>query len=177
MSSLSSKRGTKRGIDTTKSVSLANLFDGMEEYVPEKEDEKAKAGLLIWDVVNNIQSKKGGRLTEEEIGKAYAPFIINMALSNQQDTVLLANEMNSRWSLPPIMQYHFYYHSVSRRFRGGTWNKAEKGEDDKIELIKKIYQYNNIKAKEAVTMFNLIEENQNSNVWNELREMVSEGGI
>lgn len=74
----------------------------------------------------------------EDVEKQYNPFIINRGFSYFQDTILHANEMNQRHSLPKDAQYKYYMHSLRSRSRFSKWFKAEKS--DTLDLIQKHYQ-------------------------------------
>lgn len=81
----------------------------------------------------------------EDEEKAYSPFMINRGLSYFQDTVLLANEMNTSSHLDHRMQYDFLRSAVRSRKRFSKWMK--KTVPAKIEVIKEFYGYSDAKAE------------------------------
>lgn len=108
-----------------------------------------------FDYVNAIHYTKEN-LCDDEIGeKQYNPFIVNKALSFGADTVIYANEMNSRSHLEKRLQFDFLINITRPRKRFNKWIKAEKVEN--IELVKEYYNYNTEKALEA--MKNLTADN------------------
>lgn len=82
----------------------------------------------------------------------YLPYIINKAFSNEYDSVMLANEMNTHWRLDNQLQFDFYYHGLSRRNRYGKWFKADKTVHEDLEAVKEFYGYSNQKANEVLSI-------------------------
>lgn len=97
--------------------------------------------------LNAINQTKENLVTDDT--NDYNPYVINHCMSHQ-DTVLLANEMNIRANLPPVIVNKFYIYSVKKRKRFSKWYKSQKISD--IELIQKVYKYNMIKAKQALAL-------------------------
>lgn len=99
--------------------------------------------LSPFDITSNINEKKG-LLDIAETG--YEPYMVNRVLSNTQDSVFFANEMNTCWGLPKDMQYAFLYHGLPKKKRFGKWHKNQ---DDKEELavIQEFFGYSRQKAK------------------------------
>lgn len=107
-----------------------------------------------FDYVNSInQSKKDimtGTENDDLAEKGYDPFITNRSLSNFNDTVQLANEMNRLHHLDKRMQFHFLLNTVRPRKRFAKWAKKEKSGD--VDLVKQFYGYNDVKARQALTI-------------------------
>jgi len=141
---------------------MINL-DG-EEIVEKKEEEYKISKMSPFDYVNAIHYTKEN-LCEDEWGeKQYNPFIVNKALSFGVDTVIPANEMNSRPHLEKRLQFDFLINIVRSKKRFNKWIKAEKVED--LELIKKYYNYNTQKALDVLNILkpediNYIKEKMN----------------
>ncbi len=97
-----------------------------------------------------LQSKKQlivDDLTERE----YQPFLVNRALSQHNDCVMYANEMNRRHHLDKKMQNDFLLNTVRSMKRPfAKWAKAEKNDD--LECIKLAYGLSNSKAREALRL-------------------------
>ena len=126
--------------------------------------------LTPFDIVNIIYLKER-ELTEEEIDLWYNAYIINRALSNNLDTIFLANEMNLNWQLSKRMQFHFFYYAVDKRKRYGKWHKkAIDAEEEKLQLIKDCYGYSITKAMEILP---LIEQQKG---WKQLKAEMEKGG-
>jgi hypothetical protein len=82
--------------------------------------------------------------------KAYAPFMINRSLSYFNDTVLMANEMNTKHHLDNKLQYAFLINIVRKRKRFSKWNKPELEND--IDVVKEYYGYSNEKARQVLPL-------------------------
>ena len=98
-----------------------------------------------FDYVKAIESK-----TQVNDMSGYVPYLANHSLSNHLDTVLIANEMNTRPNLPPIAQYDFLYGAVRKGRRWGKWNKPQ--EHPHLEVVMKHFGYSKQKALEALTV-------------------------
>lgn len=81
----------------------------------------------------------------------YNAFIINRALSQFYDTVLLANEMNLNHGLPQKMQFDFLRGTVRAKKRFTKWAKAT-ADGPEIAAICKLYDYSKVKARAAATL-------------------------
>jgi hypothetical protein len=98
--------------------------------------------------------------------KAYVPFIINRGLSYFNDSVLYANAMNERASLPAKMQFDFLRHGLRPRKRFSKWSKKLDDSSD-IALIMAEYGYSADKARDAYKLYTedaLIELRKRSDV-------------
>jgi hypothetical protein len=109
---------------------------------------------LFKDWLPSVTEKKGYMFAEgdlDEIERKYPAFMMNRALSQYEDTVLLANEMNCSSHLDPKIQYDFLYYSVPKKRRFSKWAKAQK--DDTINMISTIYQISTRRAEEVADLF------------------------
>lgn len=105
--------------------------------------------LSPFDFINAINSSSKQNLMEDpEAKKQYLPYIVNRQFSYFQDTVLLANEMNSNHRLDQQMQYDFLRYTVRPRKRFSRWIKPEEIED--LDVVSKYYKINREKAKVAL---------------------------
>ena len=82
----------------------------------------------------------------EETEKKYVPFITNKSFSFHIDTILHANEMNSKHWLFKDAQYRYYLGALRPRDRRSKWFKAEK--DQVLDNIQEYYQCNRTIAKQ-----------------------------
>ena len=98
-----------------------------------------------FDYVRAIEAK-----TQVSDLSGYVPYLANHSLSNHQDTVLLANEMNCYPNLPPECQYDFLYGTVRKGRRYGKWHKPE--EHPHLETVMTYFGYSKQKALEALTV-------------------------
>lgn len=121
---------------------MINLDGEIIEAV--KEEKFKMPSISPFDFVNSIHYSKDNLIVDEWSEKQYNAFIINKSLSFGSDTVIQANEMNSRPHLAKKMQYDFLRISIRPRKRFNKWIKSEKSE--KIMLIQQYYKYNTEKA-------------------------------
>lgn len=105
------------------------------------------AKLSPFDIVSAVCEKSQGRLDTGECG--YEAYVVNRALSNVQDTVFFANEMNAAFNLPRQMQFDFYFFGLDKRKRYGKWHKNQ---DDTatLDIIQEYLGCSKSKAKEVV---------------------------
>lgn len=117
-------------------------------------------------IINDISYKKQGLLNEDNENE-YSAFMINRGLSQFQDCVLLANEMNMNSHLDARLQHDFLFHAIRSRKRFSKW--AKKVVPDKIEVIKEYYGYSDAKAESVA---DLISDND----INHMKSVLSKGG-
>lgn len=101
-----------------------------------------------FDFVNAIHYTKEQLIVDDYTEKQYNPFIVNKSLSFGADTVIPANEMNSRPHVGKRLQFDFLINTIRPRKRFNKWLKAEKIED--IDVVKQYYNYNTDKAQQAL---------------------------
>jgi len=95
-----------------------------------------------------LQTKEYALLTDQD-EKSYPAFMVNRALSNHRDTVLIANEMNRFPSLDNKLKYDFYLNIIRAAKRPYTkWHK--KAQSDDFDAVKEYYGYSDAKALEAL---------------------------
>ena len=122
---------------------------GAPEDVTSEEEYKEKIKKLSpFDFINSISYTKQDMMTEDNENQ-YGAFIVNRGLGFGADTVIAANEMNSRTHLDSRMQYDFLRHVVRKAKRYNKWIKSE---EDNIEAVKEYFGYSFNKAKEALTL-------------------------
>lgn len=101
-----------------------------------------------FDFVNNIYVRGENLIVDEWSEKQYNSFLINKALSFGADTVIQANEMNSRTHIDKKLQYDFLRYIIKPKKRFNKWLK--KGENlEAIEVIKAYYGYTSEKAHQV----------------------------
>ena len=113
--------------------------------------------------VNVIETADNKDLVE----KSYNPFVVNRSLSYFIDTVLAANEMNSR-QIDNKLQFEFLLNTVRPKRRFAKW--AKKREDDLVELVKDYYGYSTKKAIQALSV--LTEQQKQA-----IRTRMNKGGV
>lgn len=108
------------------------------------------ASISPFDFINAISFTKENLIVDEWSEKQYASFIVNRGLSFGSDTVVAANEMNSRPHLDKKLQFDFLINTIRPRKRYNKWLKAKKVEA--VEIIKAYYGYSTEKAYQALSI-------------------------
>jgi hypothetical protein len=103
-----------------------------------------------FDYINTINNKTGYEWDETD-DKSYNPFIINRGLSNNMQTVIFANMMNSASIISKKMQFDFYYHGVPKGRRFDKWAKGESA-SDLVKLVSETLHINMQRAAECVSL-------------------------
>lgn len=104
-----------------------------------------------FDFINSINHTKENLIVDEWSEKQYNPYVVNKGMSYSHDTVIPANEMNSRPHLDKAMQYEFLLGIVRKKKRFNKWLKPVKRES--IDIIKEYYGYNTRKAEQVLDLF------------------------
>ena len=130
-----------------------NINDIFGQENVEEELEQKQAALSPFDFVNSINYTKQDLMVDEWAEKQYANYIVNKSLSFNPDTVVQANEVNSRPHLEKKLQYHFLINTIRPKKRYNKWLKAQKYEA--MELIKTYYGYSTEKARQALSILTL----------------------
>ena len=120
-----------------------------------------------FDFINAIHYSKENLIVDDWSEKQYNPYIINKGLSYGPDTVIPANEMNSRPHLDKILQFHFLINIIRPKKRFNKWIKAEKIDD--LEVVKEYYGYSTEKAKQVLPLLN-------TSVIEEMKKRITKGG-
>ena len=115
----------------------------------------------VFEMLNAITYTKNRECFSD---KEYTPFIINRGLSQFPDTVFYAQEMNQRNYVDKDMQFAFLLNSIAKKRRFGKWAKKQK--DENIELIMRYFDYNEQKARQALS---LLTKAQLKTIANELK--------
>lgn len=126
------------------------LFD--EKPVVRESEEYKSPAISPFDFINAIHHTKENLIVDDWSEKQYNPYIVNKGLSYGHDTVIPANEMNSRPHLDKILQFHFLINIIGSKKRFNKWVKAEKIDD--LEVIQEYYGYSTQKAKEVLKLLN-----------------------
>jgi len=109
-----------------------------------------------FDYVNAINYTKKNIIAEsdtpDKAEKLYQPYLVNKALSQFPDTVLVANEMNCHHYLDKKLQFDFLLNIVRAKKRFSKWAKKE--DNEYIELVMQHYGYSYDKAKQVLPLLN-----------------------
>lgn len=126
-----------------------NVFGETTEVIKEIEETK-DTKYTPFDFINAIHYSKENLIIDDWTEKQYNSYIINKGLSFGPDTVIPANEMNSRPHLDKKLQNSFLINIIRRKKRFNKWIKAEKIEA--IEVVKEYYGYSTDKARQVLPL-------------------------
>ena len=147
-------------------MDINSVFGQVED---KKEEVPYKVpSITPFDFINSINYTKEHLIVDDWSEKQYIPYVVNRGLSFGPDTVIPANEMNSRPHLDKKLQYQFLINTVRPRKRYNKWVKAEKVEA--IELIKTYYGYSTEKARQALSILT-------SEQLDNLKQKLEKGGM
>jgi hypothetical protein len=111
----------------------------------------------FFDFLNSINDSKEDLLKKDPLSeKDYNSFMVNRGLSYFGDTILYANEMNSRTDIPKKWQYEFYLYGIKKKRRFSKWHKKDVNGED-LKLVMREYQYS---TKRALEVLSLLTEEQ-----------------
>ena len=119
---------------------------------PVKEEVYKAPSISPFDFINAITFNKTELMVDDWSEKQYVSYIVNKGLSYGADTVIPANEMNSRPHIDKKLQFQFLINSIRPRKRFNKWIKAENIES--IEVVKTHYGYSTEKARQALSILN-----------------------
>ena len=100
--------------------------------------------------------------------KDYNPFLTNRSFSYFRDTIIIANEMNSKSNLLKLQQYDFYINTVRPKKRFSKWAKQEK--DLSLDIIVEYYKCSFNKAKQILKLLS-------DDDLKEMKKKLEKGGI
>lgn len=109
--------------------------------------------LSLFDFIGNInQGLRGPVFPPEDVESGYVPFMVNRGFSYFNETVLLANEMNTRaGSTTKSMQYNFLKSTIRPAKRFSKWLKRADDSVD-VETIKTAYGYSTTQAQNVLKL-------------------------
>jgi hypothetical protein len=120
------------------------------EVVETVEEVYKKPAISPFDFANAINHSKQALIVDEWSEKQYNAFIVNKSLSYGADTVIYANEMNSRPHLDRRLQFDFLINTVRPRKRYNKWLKAETV--DVLATVQEYYGYSIDKARQVLPL-------------------------
>ena len=101
----------------------------------------------LGDFLTSINTSKHNIMEDDPMTEnEYVPFVINRTLSYFPDTVMYANELNTRSHLDNRLQFDYLLNSIRLKKRFSRWLKPEKNAD--IDAIKEYYSCSYRKAHE-----------------------------
>ena len=120
------------------------------EVVETVEEVYKKPSISPFDFANAINHSKQNLIVDDWSEKQYNPFIVNRSMSYGADTVIYANEMNSRPHLDRRLQFDFLINTVRPRKRFNKWLKPETVEV--LSTIQEYYGYSIDKARQVLPL-------------------------
>lgn len=110
----------------------------------------------LFEYLDEINTGKPAPIDESapDPFKDYVPFQINNGMSQNLDTVLIANEMNKKPWLSKEMQFKFYRGAVAKKKRYGKWAKVE--EQANKEDIATVSEYYDVNEQRAASYMKLL---------------------
>ena len=103
--------------------------------------------MELKDWLNSINFNKENLMEDDPMTEnEYVPFVINRTFSYFPDTVMYANELNTRSHLDNKLQFDYLLNSIRLKKRFSRWLKPEKNAD--IDAIKEYYSCSYRKAHE-----------------------------
>ena len=106
--------------------------------------------ITPFDFINAISHTKIDLMEHENAESQYKSYVINKGLSFYPDTVIQANEMNSRPHLDRKMQFNFLINIIRSKKRYSKWLKPEKLND--LEVVQEYYGYSKEKARQVLPL-------------------------
>lgn len=125
-----------------------------------------------FDYVKDIQYGKKDIIRNsenpEKSEKMYNPWMVNRALSFYPDSILYANEMNSKRDLDGLLQFDYLINTVRPMKRKYAWIKKQ-DEDANVEML---CEYYGVSAKRAREYLNVLTDEQ----LNQIKSRTIKGG-
>lgn len=147
---------------------MTNINDEFGQGVEVVEEKYVQKGISPFDFINAINYTKEGLIVDDWSEKQYQPYIVNKGLSFGPDTVIYANEMNSRPHIDKKLQFDFLLNTIRSRKRFNKWIKPEKIEA--LDVVKDYYGYSTEKARQILPILN-------SEHINLLKQKLKKGGV
>ena len=119
------------------------------DHVQEEEVYK-KPQISPFDFANAINHSKENLIVDDWSERQYNAWIVNKSMSYGADTVIYANEMNSRPHLDRRLQFDFLINTVRPRKRYNKWLKAETV--DVLATVQEYYGYSINKARQVLPL-------------------------
>jgi hypothetical protein len=120
-----------------------------------------------FEYINAINYTKKDIMVDDIAEKEYNAFLVNRTLSYFPDTILYANEMNTKHHIDSRLQFDFFINIIKKRKRFSKWAKPI--EIENLQLIKEYYGYSNEKAKSALSLMS------NEQI-DKLKQRINKGG-
>ena len=148
---------------------LSDLL-GMQRPPEVVEEEVKKVRISPWDIIEAINTHNTSLVNSETEAQCKKEgFFVNRSLSMGADTVIYANEMNSRPHLDYQLQFDFLINTIRPRKRYNKWIKKAENEVDVLDIIQEYYGYSIIKARQVLPILS-------ANQLQQIKERLNKGG-
>lgn len=128
---------------------MKNL-EGNEVKIEEEIQYKRKR-VELFDWLTDLNSGKQ-YLFDDQTQVDFVPFMINRGMSQNVETVMLANELNKHSLCTKEMVHDFYFYILSKKKRFGKWAKQSTDNKDELELLMTHYSINRKRAMEYLAL-------------------------
>jgi len=122
---------------------------------------------LFKDILPSIFHSKVDVLADERDEKTYSSFMVNRALSLQNDCIFQAQEMNRNYHLPVRLQYNYLMGNIRPKKRWAQWPKKNQKDGDIIAIVK----YFSCSEKQAFEYMNVLTEEQLEHIRKEVENI------
>lgn len=128
------------------------------DKVPEVEVEVnwKRKRVELFDWLGDLNQNKK-YLFDDQTHVDFVPFIINRGMSQNVETVMIANEMNKHCLCTKEMVHDFYFYILTKKKRFGKW--AKQSTDNKVELDLLMNHYN-INRNRAIEYLSLLSSDE-----------------
>lgn len=123
---------------------------------------------LFKDIIPSILVTGEPVLHSQEEYKDYVPFMVNRAISQHIDCIFIVNEMNLYPSADKAIQYTWLLNTC-RHYKRPFVSWAKKESIDNLDIVKQYYGYNDMRAREALTILTCEQIEQ-------IKEQLDKGG-
>ena len=118
--------------------------------VKEIEEAPYKApSISPFDFLNAINYSKEQLIVDDWSERQYQPYLINKGLSYGSDTIVQANEVNSRPHIDKALQFSFLLNSIPKKKRFSKWHKKD-ADTESLTLVKEYFGFSSEKARQAL---------------------------
>lgn len=121
----------------------------VEEVKVEEPYKRKRVELFDW--LTDLNSGKQ-YLFDDNSQTDFVSFMINRGMSQNVETILIANEMNKHWQCTKEMVHDFYFYILSKKKRYGKWAKQSSDNKEELELLMKHYAINRKRAIEYLSL-------------------------
>lgn len=121
------------------------------EVVIEDEVLYKRKRIELFDWLTDLNSGKE-YLFNDQTHVDFVPFMINRGMSQNVETVMLANELNKHCLCSKEMVHDFYFYILSKKKRFGKWAKQATDNKVELELLMTHYSINRKRAIEYLAM-------------------------